>query len=128
MANSLRLLTLSEEVISYVRKGELSFGHAKVILSLGSKTQQKEIAQKVVKEGLSVRATEELVNKKPPKPKKEKKEDLNVRLAFKEIEKSVSSSLGTNVKISSKGDKGTIQIEYYSSEQLERIIKILSKK
>lgn len=128
VANSLRLLTLSEEVISYVRKGELSFGHAKVILSLGSKTQQKEIAQKVVKEGLSVRATEELVNKKPPKPKKEKKEDLNVRLAFKEIEKSVSSSLGTNVKISSKGDKGTIQIEYYSSEQLERIIKILSKK
>lgn len=128
VANSLRLLTLSEEVISYVRKGELSFGHAKVILSLGSKTQQKEIAQKVVKEGLSVRATEELVNKKPPKPKKEKKADLNVRLAFKEIEKSVSSSLGTNVKISSKGDKGTIQIEYYSSEQLERIIKILSKK
>ncbi len=128
VANSLRLLALSEEVLALVRKGELSFGHAKVILSASSKTLQKEIAQKVIKEGLSVRATEELVNKKPLKPKKEKKIDLNLQLAFKEIEKTMSSSLGTNVKISSKGNKGTIQIEYYSSEQLEKIVKVLSKK
>ena len=128
VANSLRLLGLADEVLSMVRRGELSFGHAKVILSCTSKAMQKEIALKIIKEGLSVRATEELVNKKPSKPKKEKKIDLNLQLAFKEIEKSMSSSLGTNVKISSKGNKGTIQIEYYSSEQLEKLIKVLSKK
>ena len=128
VANSLRLLALTDEVLTMVRKGELSFGHAKVILSVSNKSLQKEIAQKVIKEGLSVRATEELVNKKPSKPKKEKKVDLNLQLAFKEIEKTMSSSLGTNVKISSKGNKGTIQIEYYSSEQLEKLIKVLSKK
>ena len=60
--------------------------------------------------------------------KKEKKVDLNLQLAFKEIEKSISSSLGTNVKIASKGKKGIIQIEYYSSEELERIVDILNKK
>ena len=128
VANSLRLLGLADEVLSMVRRGELSFGHAKVILSCTSKAMQKEIALKIIKEGLSVRATEELVNQKPSKPKKEKKIDLNLQLAFKEIEKSMSSSLGTNVKISSKGNKGTIQIEYYSSEQLEKLIKVLSKK
>ena len=128
VANSLRLLGLADEVLSMMRRGELSFGHAKVILSCTSKAMQKEIALKIIKEGLSVRATEELVNKKPSKPKKEKKIDLNLQLAFKEIEKSMSSSLGTNVKISSKGNKGTIQIEYYSSEQLEKLIKVLSKK
>lgn len=128
VANSLRLLGLADEVLSMVRRGELSFGHAKVILSCTSKAMQKEIALKIIKEGLSVRATEELVNQKPSKPKKEKKIDLNLQLAFKEIEKSMSSSLGTNVKISSKGNKGTIQIEYYSSEQLEKLIKVLSEK
>ena len=56
VANSLRLLALTDEVLTMVRKGELSFGHAKVILSVSNKSLQKEIAQKVIKEGLSVRA------------------------------------------------------------------------
>ena len=125
VANTLRLLSLPESVSELLRKGDISFGHAKVILSMQTKKAQEELAEKIVKDGLSVRAAEELVKQKPAKPKKEKKIDLNVQLAFKEIEKSMSSSLGTNVKIASKGNKGTIQIEYYSSEELERIVKIL---
>jgi len=128
VANSLRLLSLSDEVVALLKNGDISFGHAKVILSLESKKKQEEIARLIVKDDLSVRATEEIVKRKPPKPKKEKKLDLNLQLAFKEIEKTMSSSLGTNVKIASKGNKGTIQIEYYSSEELERIVKILGGK
>ena len=126
VANSLRLLTLSDEALSLLKEGSISVGHAKVILSLDSK-KQTDIAKKIVKEDLSVRATEELVKEKPVKKKKPTVQDLNLRLAFDEIEKSVSSSLGANVKIKNKGNKGTVQIEYYSSEELERIVKILSE-
>lgn len=127
VANSLRLLSLSEEVIKLLRNGDISFGHAKVILSAETKKKQEEIAKAVIKEGLSVRATEELIKKNPSKVKKPKKQDLNVELAIKDIERAMSSSIGTNVKIASKGNKGTVQIEYYSSEELERIIKFFEK-
>ncbi len=127
VANSLRILALPPSVIDLLKSGEISFGHAKVLLSCDSKKKQEELAYLTAKEDLSVRSLEEIIKKKPKTPKKEKKEDLNLALAFKEIEKRVSSSLGTNVKISSKGKKGTIQIEYYSSEELERLVKLLSK-
>jgi len=127
VANSLRLLMLDDEVLQYLKSGDISFGHAKVILSEDNKARQNEIAKLIIKEGLSVRATEELLKQKEKKTKTKKQVNLNVHLAFKEIEKSMSSSLGTNVKIAAKGNKGTIKIEYYSSEELERIVKILSK-
>jgi len=126
VANSLRLLTLSDEALNLLKEGSISVGHAKVILGLDIK-KQSDIARKIVKEDLSVRATEELVKEKPAKKKKATVQDLNLKLAFDEIEKSVSSSLGANVKIKDKGNKGTVQIEYYSSEELERIVKILSE-
>ncbi len=128
VANSLRLLSLPPEVLTLLKEGDISFGHAKVILSAETQNKQNEIANIVVKEGLSVRATEELLKKKPKDTKKERKIDLNLQLAFREIEKSMSASLGTSVKISSKGKKGIIQIEYYSSEELERLTKILNRK
>lgn len=126
VANSLRLLTLSDEALNLLKEGSISVGHAKVILGIDIK-KQADIARKIVKEDLSVRATEELVKEKPAKKKKATVQDLNLKLAFDEIEKSVSSSLGANVKIKDKGNKGTVQIEYYSSEELERIVKILSE-
>lgn len=127
VANSLRILALPADVIKHMEEGRLSFGHAKVILSCDTKKKQSEIATRVIAEDLSVRATEALVKEKPKKAKTPKKVDLNLKLAFKEIEKKMSSSLGTNVKISDKGSKGTIQIEYYSADELERIVKKLSK-
>lgn len=127
VANSLRILALPPLAIDLLKSGKISFGHAKVLLSCDSKKKQEELSLLVSKQDLSVRSLEEIIKKKPKTQKRGKKEDLNLTLAFKEIEKKVSSSLGTNVKISSKGKKGTIQIEYYSSEELERLVKLLSK-
>ena len=127
VANSLRILTLPKDVVDLLEDGKISFGHAKVILSCDTKKKQSEIARAVVSGDLSVRATEALVKEKPKKPKKEKKVDLNLELAFADIEKKMSSAMGTKVKISDKGNRGTIQIEYYSGEELERIVKKLSK-
>ena len=126
VANSLRILSLDSEALKMLRDNKFSFGHAKVILSCDKKTQ-REIAEKIISLDLSVRATEELLKEKSVKKPKAKKTDLNRSLAFKEIEKKISSSLGANVKINDKGNKGSVSIEYYSGEELERILSILSK-
>lgn len=127
VANSLRLLNLAPDVLDALKNNKISFGHAKVILSLDNKTKQSELAKKIIDGDLSVRATEQLLKEKDTKPAKKKKVNLSVKLAFEKIEKSISSALGTNVKIADKGNKGTIQISYYSKEELERIIEILNK-
>ena len=127
VANSLRLLNLAPDVLDALKNNKISFGHAKVILSLDDKTKQSELAKKIIDGDLSVRATEQLLKEKDTKPAKNKKVNLSVKLAFEKIEKSISSALGTNVKIADKGNKGTIQISYYSKEELERIIEILNK-
>ena len=126
VANSLRLLSLAKDVLELLREGKISFGHAKVILSLDKKTQS-QIANRIVSEDLSVRATEEILKQKPQKEKKPKKVDLNLKLALDETEKKISSMLGVNVKIADKDGKGQVKIEYYSKEELDKIIKILSK-
>lgn len=125
VANSLRLLSLSEDALSLLEKGSISQGHAKVILGL-SKEKQSQVAKLIVKEDMSVRATEEYLKKEAEAKPKKKKENLSVKLAFEKIEKSVSSSLGSNVKISGRTDKGTVKIDYYSSEELDKIVKVLS--
>ncbi len=127
VANSLRLLSLAPDVLSLVREGRLSFGHAKVIMGCDIK-KQGEIAKQIIDGDLSVRQTEELLKQKQTKKPSGAKKDLNMTLALKEIEKGISSILGANVKIKDKGNKGTVSVEYYSSEELERIINILSGK
>lgn len=127
VANALRLLTLPEEVLAMIEKGEISVGHAKVLLSLSSKEEILKLSKEVFEKSLSVRELESLI-KQSGKPAKVKKEvDLNVKLAFETIEKSISSKLGTKVKILDKNNKGKIQIEYYSAKDLERILKIIEK-
>ncbi len=123
VANALRILSLEKSALKLLEEGKISFGHAKVILSCDKK-KQAEIAKRVADEDLSVRATEELLKEKPPK--KMPKVNLNKKLAFDEIEKEISLVLGSNVKITDKGNKGTVKIEYYSSEELDKIIKKLS--
>jgi len=128
VANSLRILNLAPDVLDALKNSEISFGHAKVILSLESKKAQSEITKRIIAEDLSVRATEQLLKQKSEKPKKKKKIDLNMKLAFESIEKDISSSLGSDVKITDKGNKGTIQISYYSKDEFDKIIEILNKK
>jgi ParB family chromosome partitioning protein len=128
IANSIRLLNLDDRVQEMLVKGDITIGHAKVILSLPNKSLQYEAAKKVVEENLNVRETEDLVknllrkNEKITKKLKSNKIDVHV----KEIEDNLCSFLGTKVKISQKSkDRGIIQIEYYSEEDLTRIIEII---
>ena len=127
VANSLRLLNLHKDIIEMLEDNKISVGHAKVLLSVEDSEKQLELAKEVFEKSLSVRELE-IAIKNLSKTKKEKpKQDLNVRLAFETIEKSVASVLGTKVKIVDKNNKGKIQIEYYSASDLERIVNLIEK-
>lgn len=125
VANSLRLLNLPDNIVDMISGGILSVGHAKVLLSVSEKDKQIELAQIVVDNNYSVRELEEIIKKGSKKSSSKKDVDLNMKLAYRDVEKAVSSLFGTKVKIIDKNNKGKIQIEYYSSEDLERILNIL---
>ncbi len=131
VANSLRLLNLTDSVCKMLEQDKISVGHAKVLLSITDKELQESFAETVVLEKLSVRELEKLVKENPQgtkKIKREKKEDLNLKLAFMEFEKKAESTLGTKVTIKGGKKKGKIEIEYYGNEDLERIAKLLNIK
>jgi len=125
ITNALRLLKLPEEVRELVSSGELSSGHARAIAGVSGKAAQIKIAEKIVKEGLSVRETEKLIKeadapaKRPAKRKAEKNADV------KRVEEDLKAVLGTRVNLAQSGKKGKIEIEYYSREELERLIELL---
>jgi ParB family transcriptional regulator, chromosome partitioning protein len=129
VSNYLRLLKLPQEVQGALIRGELSFGHAKELLSLEDPGIQAAAAQKILKDHLSVRQTEELVSKLlylgPMADKKQEKprpaEDPNVRAARIELE----GRLGCRVKILDHQGKGKVVIEYKSLEDFDRIIESL---
>ncbi|MEE8359592.1 MAG: ParB/RepB/Spo0J family partition protein, partial [Candidatus Omnitrophota bacterium] len=121
VANSLRLLTLPKEVQSYISQELLSAGHAKVILSAESQDARIGLAKKVIKKGLSVRALEDLMRKKKATKGKGVALDNDMRM----VEEMIQERLGTKVKIVRGKKRGTIQIEYYSDEDLDRILRKL---
>jgi len=126
VANALRLLNLPEACLKALEEGRISVGHAKVLLSVQNEDVQNKLCEAVCEANLSVRDLENEI-KKLKKPKKEVKADLNVQIAFEKAEKEISGIFGTKVKISNRNNKGKIQIEYYSAEDLDRILKILKK-
>ncbi len=121
IANYLRLLKLPEEIKTFVYNGSLSTGHAKAILAIDGKANQIEAARKIIKKGLSVREAEILSRKitKPPKVK------LNKDHQISSLEEKLIKSLGTKVRVLNKGKRGKIEIEYYSLEELDRLLEIL---
>lgn len=126
IANSLRLLNLPEEIKSMVIKDELSAGHARALLSLPSKELQMEGAAVIVNKQYSVRDTEKLV-KHLMKPAKVRKEpDPQFMNSIADFERKLAESLGTKVKLKDKNKKGSIIIDYYSYEDLDRIFEIIS--
>ncbi len=117
VANFLRLLQLPPEIQEEVRRGNLTYGHARTLLGIEDPTMQKLLAQKIIKEKLSVRETEDLVKKRKIKNEIELPE-------IRSLEEKMEQYLGTRVKIQPKSpNKGKITIEYKSLEQLEEIIK-----
>lgn len=128
ITNTLRLLNLTERVINYIESGEISSGHGKALLRISNEMKQIEIAEKIIKEGLSVRQTESLIkdiiDKNQTKNKKAKEKDIFII----DIEEKLSDCLGTKVNICNGKNKGKIEIEYYSEEDLNDIIeKFLDK-
>jgi len=119
VTNFLRLLSLPREVKHELAAGSISMGHAKALLSMDRVRDQVQTAQMIVKHGLSVRNTEALANKLKH-PAKEKKPNLVNE--FKAIEDQLKRSLGTKVSIMNKAKGGRIVIEYYSAEELDRLL------
>ncbi len=124
ITNSLRLLNLPDAILADLRSGELSAGHARPLLSIINPQQQINLWQKIKREGLSVREVEKLAKKFQNIPLKEKP-PLPVKTPnTKAIEDRLIHILGTKVKIKGDENKGQITIEFYSREDLARLLEI----
>jgi len=125
VTNSMRLLKLSEKVQEMLINGMISSGHARALLAVDDAEQQYTLAQQAFDESLSVRDIEKIV-KNLNKPKVEKKKAEKQSAIYHEIEEKLKSALGTKVQINAKDEeKGKIEIEYYSKEDLQKIMDLL---
>lgn len=126
VANALRLLALCPEVLELLRKGELTAGHARAVLTLKSEKKQLEAAKKIIALGMSVRAAETLCKNMAKEPTPEKKEVFAVDYVA-ECEKSLSKHLGRGVKIVNGKRKGRFELEFYGQEDLQNLLDALMK-
>ncbi|EDY84676.1 ParB-like nuclease domain family [Verrucomicrobiia bacterium DG1235] len=126
IANSLRLLTLPDEVRGYLSTGLLSTGHAKVLLGLEAKAEQTLIARRIIEEGVSVRGTEALIEsmKRSGKGKQSSGRPVSSAeaAAIEDIEKRMVSYLNAKVALNHTPKKGKILIEYTGNDDLQRIL------
>ena len=130
VTNSMRLLKLCDEVQQMIIDDMISTGHARALISIEDPEEQYAIAQRVFDEKMSVRDIEKLVKNlnKPEKPKKEVIEDKSLDIIYQDIEEKLKQTLDTKVAITSKGNgAGKIEIEFYSHDDLDKIIDLLSK-
>jgi len=120
VANSLRLLALSVKIQKEISSGNISEGHAKVLLGLET-AKAEVLAERIVKENLSVRALENLLKEKTTKTtnKEKTRDEIN-------LESALSSKLGSKVTIDDKKGKGKLTIKYYSYDELDGIIEKIS--
>lgn len=127
ITNSMRLLSLSPAVLKLLEQLEISSGHARALLGITDETEQEKLAFEIIEKDLSVRQVEKYVKDRqsqkvtPPELK-----PFNV--AKDELETSLSAALGTKVKITQKKNKkGKIEIEFYDSDSLQKIVELLKK-
>ena len=126
VANALRLLNLPEKVLEMVRKGELTAGHARAVLSLKSEKLQEQAAQKIAALGLSVRQAELRCKNMSKEPAPVKEPTLAVDYVA-ECEKSLSKHLGRGVKIVNGKRKGRFELEFYGQDDLQILLDALMK-
>ncbi|HUE36784.1 MAG TPA: ParB/RepB/Spo0J family partition protein, partial [Candidatus Acidoferrum sp.] len=131
VANALRLLKLPPSVQNLVREGQLSVGHAKVILSLSDDKIQKLAAERIVKESLNVRQTEGLVAKLQSRGEKGSSATTKISAApagdphVADLEARLRELFASKVKLNYVEGKGSLEISFFSNEELERILQIL---
>lgn len=123
ITNSLRLLKLPVYVQDLISEGQMSAAHGRTIVTLADESERKALCDRIVKEGLSVRETEKLAAEigKPKKKATKKQKSPDV----KRVESELKDILGTKVNIEQKGSKGKIEIEFYSRDELERLLEML---
>ncbi len=131
VSNALRLLKLPTQVQSFLKEGQISVGHAKVILGIAEDSKRIEIAKQVTKDCLSVRETETLINetltsgkvipKTPPSPPVAELQDPNLR----RLQEKICQRFSTKVSLKYNEGKGSVEMKFFSDEDLERIIQLL---
>jgi ParB family chromosome partitioning protein len=127
IANALRLLSLDETERQMVRDGLLSVGHAKVLLGVANKKKRTELAKRVVAEGLSVRQLEELVNSERSVSRRSRRGAKAKSPELVQLEEELQRRLGTRVSVTYRKGAGRISIEYYSDEELERLLELIGR-
>lgn len=122
IANSIRLLLLNEKIRSLVINGDLTSGHARALLSIQDVALQLKVAEEIITKNLNVRDTEKLVKKylsQKVKPKTDKKKAEQI-----EIEDRLKNIFGTKVQLLTNNKKGKITIEFYSMDELDRLLEL----
>ncbi len=128
VANAVRLLTLPEQIRTWIGSGDLSVGHAKVLLGLDRAEEQLLAAERIRKENLTVRATERLVEsmRAGSRPARRRKAgSATNETSFADLEKRLQQHIGTRVRIVGKANGGKIEIHYFSLEDLDRILQLV---
>ena len=126
IANSLRLLKLPEYIKNEMAEGRLSAAHGRTLITVESEDVRKALCDKIIREGLSVRETERLVSAQG-KGKKKRPAAKVKNPDVARVESELKDALGTRVSIVQNGKKGKIEIEYFSREELDRLIELLKK-
>lgn len=128
ITNTMRLTNLDDRVQQYIIESIITEGHGRVLLAIIDKQKQYEVAQQVIDEKLSVRELERLVKRINEEVSKDQLDETPVELNpyYKEIKNQLQNYFGTKVNISNKKNKGKIEIEYYSEEDLQRILDIIN--
>ena len=128
IAHAIRLLNLDSRVLNFVRENKLSGGHAKALLSISDGNMQFELAERVIEEDFSVRETEKIVKSLQQKQNTEmieQKPQNTIQFdttTYRSIENDLKGLFATKVKVSAQKNKGKIEIEYYSDDDLDRIL------
>ena len=127
VTNTIRLLKLNPEIQKNISEGKISFGHAKLLLSIEDEEVQRAVCDRIIANDLSVRDTESLI-KNIEKVQKKQFKVKNITIErFPEVEERLREVLGTKISILCDGKKGKINIEFYSKEDLRRIVDLLLK-
>ena len=127
ITNTLRLLNLSDDVQQYIIEGVISEGHGRALLAITDSKLQCELAQNVIDDKLSVRELEMQIRKlKDNSGRSKSKSRKENNPYYKDLTERLENYFGTKVNITNKNNKGKIEIEYYSEEDLQRILEIIN--
>ncbi len=126
IANSVRLLSLAKEVQEMISEGRLTSGHARTLITINDNQRQKELATQIIEKGLNVRDTEKLAAKEDKRSVPKKAAKSKDKPEVTDLVENLKMIFGTKIELQRGKDKGKIVIEYYSDEEFDRIIELLT--